>query len=52
MYILKRPPEFRLWLQSLKDAGKYLYVITGSHYDFASFVASYAIGEDWKVSAE
>ena len=28
--------------------GKFLYVITGSHYDFASHVASYAIGEDWK----
>ena len=25
-----------------------MYVITGSHYDFASHVASHAIGEDWK----
>jgi hypothetical protein len=29
-------------------SGKFLYVITGSHYDFASHVASFAIGEDWK----
>ena len=32
----------------LRQSGKFLYVITGSHYDFASHVASYAIGEDWK----
>jgi len=32
----------------LRENGKFLYVITGSHYDFASHVASYAIGEDWK----
>ena len=25
-----------------------MYVITGSHFDFASHVASHAIGEDWK----
>ena len=30
-YILKRRPEFRQWLQSLRDNGKYLYVITGTH---------------------
>ena len=47
-YILKRRPEFRQWLQQLRDSGKYLYVITGSHFDFASHVASHAIGEDWK----
>ena len=45
---MKRRPEFRQWLQQLRDGGKYLYVITGSHYDFASHVASHAIGEDWK----
>ncbi len=32
----------------LRENGKFLYVITGSHVDFASHVASYAIGEDWK----
>ena len=48
LYILKRSPEFRHWLKMLRDNGKFLYVITGSHYDFASHVASYAIGEDWK----
>ena len=32
----------------LRSNGKFLYVITGSHYDFASHVANYAIGEDWK----
>ena len=47
-YILKRRPEFRQWLQQLRDSGKYLYVITGSHFDFAHHVASHAIGEDWK----
>jgi len=48
LYILKRSQEFRLWLQMLRENGKFLYVITGSHYDFASHVASFAIGEDWK----
>ena len=47
-YILKRRPEFREWLRMLRANGKYLYVITGSHFDFASHVASYALGEDWK----
>ncbi|CAB4070358.1 unnamed protein product [Lepeophtheirus salmonis] len=47
-YILKRRPEFRDWLKMLRQNGKFLYVITGSHYDFASHVASYALGEDWK----
>ena len=46
-YILKRRPEFREWLRTLRAEGKYLYVITGSHFDFASHVASYALGEDW-----
>ena len=32
----------------LRDNGKFLYVITGSHFDFASHVASYALGDDWK----
>ena len=32
----------------LRNNGKFLYVITGSHIDFASHVASYAIGPDWK----
>ncbi len=47
-YILRRGPRFREWLQMLRANGKYLYVITGSHFDFASHVASYALGEDWK----
>ena len=32
----------------LRNNGKFLYVITGSHIDFASHVASHAIGPDWK----
>lgn len=47
-YILKRRPEFREWLKMLRENGKFLYVITGSHFDFASHVAGYALGEDWK----
>ena len=58
---MKRRPEFRDWLKMLRQNGKFLYVITGeggeeeqlitsdpgSHVDFASHVASYALGEDW-----
>jgi len=47
-YIHRRGPEFREWLRSLRENGKYLYVITGSHFDFANHVASFALGEDWK----
>jgi len=47
-FIMKRRPEFRDWLKMLRQNGKFLYVITGSHVDFASHVASYALGEDWK----
>ena len=44
---MKRRPEFRDWLKMLRENGKFLYVITGSHVDFASHVASYALGADW-----
>lgn len=47
-FILKRRPKFRDWLKMLRENGKFLYVITGSNVDFASHVASYALGEDWK----
>ena len=47
-YILKRSKKFREWLKMLRAKGKFLYVITGSHVDFASHVASYALGPDWK----
>ena len=46
-YIIKRSPAFREWLKLLRSSGKFLYVITGSHVDFASYVASYALGDDW-----
>ena len=46
-FIMKRRPEFRDWLKMLRENGKFLYVITGSNVDFASHVASYALGEDW-----
>ena len=46
-FILKRRPEFRDWLKMLRANGKFLYVITGSHVDFASHVASFALGKDW-----
>jgi len=46
-FILKRRQEFRDWLKMLRNNGKFLYVITGSHVDFASHVASYALGPDW-----
>jgi len=47
-YILKRSTAFRDWLKMLRANGKFLYVITGSNVDFASWVASYAVGNDWK----
>ena len=50
-FIMKRRPEFRDWLKMLRQNGKFLYVITGSHVDFASHVASYALGEDWSVAS-
>jgi len=46
-FILKRSEKFRNWLKMLREKGKFLYVITGSHVDFASHVASYALGDDW-----
>ena len=39
---------FSIFFQMLRNNGKFLYVITGSHIDFASHVASHAIGPDWK----
>ena len=66
-YIMKRRPQFRDWLKMLRQNGKFLYVITGeridsskiltkkhtgSHVDFASHVASYALGEDWSATRD
>lgn len=34
-------------LKTLKDAGKHLFVVTGSTFSFANFSASYVFGTDW-----
>ncbi|CAH1154583.1 unnamed protein product [Phaedon cochleariae] len=36
------------WLQSLKDNGKRLFLITGAHVDFASHTAVNTIGANWR----
>lgn len=35
------------WIQSLKDAGKFVYLLSGSHIDYGSFVAEKALGSKW-----
>lgn len=47
-YLLRTSPAVIDWLQKLKAARKKLYLLTGSHIDFANFTATYALGADWK----
>lgn len=47
-FILKTSPIVINWLRELKASKKKLFLLTGSHIDFANFTASYALGEDWK----
>nr|XP_023025066.1 5'-nucleotidase domain-containing protein 1 [Leptinotarsa decemlineata] len=36
------------WLQTLKNNGKRLFLITGAHVDFASLTASNTLGANWR----
>lgn len=46
-FIHKCDPKVIDWLKLLKKEKK-SFLITGSHIDFASFTAGYAIGPDWR----
>lgn len=46
-YMYRTSDEVKIWLKNLKK-NHTTYLITGSHLDFATFTASYALGEDWK----
>ncbi|XP_055842883.1 5'-nucleotidase domain-containing protein 1 isoform X2 [Episyrphus balteatus] len=47
-YLLKTSPVVIDWLRKLKESNKKLFLLTGSHIDFANFTASYALGENWR----
>lgn len=47
-YYYKCSDQLLKWLQKLKDSGKRLFLITGSHVDSATHTASNTIGENWK----
>ncbi|KAH8303686.1 hypothetical protein KR018_011675 [Drosophila ironensis] len=44
------PTEKRVldWLQELRQAGKKLFLLTGSNVDFANLTATQALGPDWR----
>ncbi|CAH0562330.1 unnamed protein product [Brassicogethes aeneus] len=47
-YYYKCSNDLLNWLQELKKRGKVLFLITGSHTDFANHTASNTLGENWK----
>lgn len=46
-FIYKCSPQVLEWLKTLKEQKK-SFLITGSHIDFASLTAGYAMGENWR----
>lgn len=46
-YIHRASDQLRNWLVELRKH-KTVFLITGSHVDFASFTASYSFGQDWR----
>lgn len=46
-YLQRATPELISWLREIKKS-KTTFLLTGSHIDFASFTASYALGPDWR----
>lgn len=47
-YYYKCSQNLLNWLSELKQRGKVLFLITGSHIDFASHTAYNTLGENWK----
>lgn len=46
-FIHKCDPKLLSWLKALKEK-KTTFLVTGSHIDFASLTAGYALGPDWR----
>lgn len=47
-YYYKCSTQLQIWLKKLKSQGKLLFLITGSHVDFASHTATNTLGENWR----
>jgi 5' nucleotidase family len=47
-YLNRCPPEAIEWLKSLKKHKKRLFLLTGSHIDFATYTASHSMGPEWQ----
>ncbi|XP_059470948.1 5'-nucleotidase domain-containing protein 1 [Neocloeon triangulifer] len=47
-YLNRCPPEAIEWLKSLKKQNKKLFMLTGSHIDFANYTSTYCLGPDWR----
>jgi len=48
-YIKKTPECVIKWLKELRSKGKFVFLMTGSAFDFASFTSCNALGEDWQA---
>jgi hypothetical protein len=46
-YVHANSPNLKKWLKSLKQDRK-VFLVTGSHVDFANHTASIAFGPDWR----
>lgn len=47
MYINKCSSNVINWLKQIRDS-KIVFLLTGSHVDFASFTSTHALGENWR----
>lgn len=48
LYLMRTNENVIKWIKALRQAGKAIYLLTGSNIDFANFTASYALGPDWR----
>ncbi|KAH8255187.1 hypothetical protein KR038_000667 [Drosophila bunnanda] len=47
-FILQTDTRVLKWLEELRQAGKKLFLLTGSNVDFANLTATQALGKDWR----
>nr|XP_006825329.1 PREDICTED: 5'-nucleotidase domain-containing protein 1-like [Saccoglossus kowalevskii] len=47
-YYEKCSEGLKKWLRSLKESGKYVFLCTSSHVDYAKFLLEFILGSDWQ----
>lgn len=45
---VRRRPELRAWLESVRDSGVRVFMVTNSRLDYATVLLNYIFGDDWR----